>query len=719
MDIPKVIHQAKVFHQQKNYPEAIKCYEAILKTDADHQEVLLLLGNAYYAIKEYPHAITNLKKTLLLDDRQPLALLKLGQSFIKTEEYEFAEAPLLRVTEIAPQFAEGYFHFGRLRKLQENYEDAAKLYEIAIKLKPQYPAALNNLGNVYQLDGEEDKAIACYERLIKIEPNLAMAHCNLASLWKTKGRFEKAKQGYIFSLQLDPNLELAYFNLGNLSSEKHDHVEAERYYRKALKAKADYGEAQMALAQNLDVQSRPFDSLEALNKALEMDKKFDLQVKYKRGTLHLKSAQWDNYETLVGDLNEAVREYISKEDTKENLATYDINYFNGDMATHLEMARIQADQISKIVSKYRDNEPFQHHSRKGRKIRIGYVSPDFRLHAVGRIMRSYFKYHNREQFEIYAYSLVTTGDFIEQEIKRGCDHFIDLSDIDDVEAATRINRDQIDVLIDLAVYTKHAKPSIFALRPAPLQMTFVGYPGTSGADYMDYIIADEIILPSSSQAFYTEKPLYLPCAWMAPEIQVKPGKLSRKELELPEEAVVYAAFNSVYKVNPEVFDAWMEILRQVPGSVLFMTHTEDRIQNNLRKEAEKRSVSAERLHFGKFLEEEDYMARFALCDLYLDTFSYTAGSSGIFSLLGGLPVLTLLGETNARRMSASIVGNAGLEEMVCETKEVYIKKAIELGKEPSKREELKNKLKRNHGTALLFDNARVVQSLERTLLEIL
>jgi predicted O-linked N-acetylglucosamine transferase (SPINDLY family) len=351
---------------------------------------------------------------------------------------------------------------------------------------------------------------------------------------------------------------------------------------------------------------------------------------------------------------------------------------------------------------------------RAEKLRIGYLSSDLREHAVGFAMTDVFETHERRHFEIYAYYCgIERTDPTQLRIKRSADHWVDVNKLDDDQAAARIREDGIDILVDLNGYTKDARTKVLARRPAPVLVNWFGYPGTMGSPYHHYIIADAHIVPPESEIYYSEKVLRLPCYQPNDRHRRVAERLpTRVEERVPEPAFVYCSLNGTQKMTPAVFDAWLRILRQVPGSVLWLLSGGEDANARLRQIAAAREMAPERLIFADKKPNPEHLARYALADLFLDSFPYGAHTTAADAMWMGVPVLTVPGRSFASRVCTSLVRAAGLEECVCKTAESYVARAIEYGRNPAKLAALKKKLRTERDACLLFDTPQLVRRLE-------
>jgi predicted O-linked N-acetylglucosamine transferase (SPINDLY family) len=348
------------------------------------------------------------------------------------------------------------------------------------------------------------------------------------------------------------------------------------------------------------------------------------------------------------------------------------------------------------------------------RLRIGYVSSDLRGHAVGFAMTDVVEQHDRNDFEIFAYYCgIKHVDPTQQRIMKAVDHWIDINDLDDDQAAARIARDGIDVLVDLNGYTRDARTKVFARRPAPIAVNWFGYPGTMGTPYHHYIIADAAVIPEDHEIYYSEKVVRLPF-YQANDRKrtVAARRPSRAEVGLPENAFVYCSFNGMQKITARVFQRWMTILSRVPNSVMWLLTGTDSTNARLRQAAAGYGIAPERLVFAQRAPNPDHLARYPLADLFLDSTPYGAHTTAADSLWMNVPILTLPGRSFAARVCASVVRSAGLGELECATADDYIARAVELGQNREKLAAIKAKLARERDTCLLFDTPQLVRHLE-------
>jgi predicted O-linked N-acetylglucosamine transferase (SPINDLY family) len=392
------------------------------------------------------------------------------------------------------------------------------------------------------------------------------------------------------------------------------------------------------------------------------------------------------------------------------------------MASFSLLALIDDPEIQRKTAEIYVNEkyprhhilPKLNHYSKHSKVRIGYFSADFKNHPVSYLTVELYEIHDRNEFEIYAFSFGTDiKDEMNLRIKAGVDHYYDVSTLSDKEVALLSRSLEIDIAVDLGGYTQDNRTGIFAMQAAPLQLSYIGYLGTMAADYYDYLIADQTIIPEKYQKDYSEKIVYLPSYQVNDSKKALPTAVfSRQDLELPETGFVFCCFNNTYKITPMTFDGWARILKQVDDSVLLVYADNDSAKANLTKEIVHRGIQPSRLVFGKRLPMHEYLARYRVADLFLDTLPYNAGTTASDALRMGLPVLTCMGQSFASRVAASLLNGVNLPELITTTQEQYESLAIDLAMHPEKLKAIKETLENNLLTASLYNTPLFTQHLE-------
>lgn len=522
--------------------------------------------------------------------------------------------------------------------------------------------------------GDTAGAEAAYRQAIRQRADFIPARLNLGTLYENLGRPEEALAQWAAVLELDA---------AALARERPLHLQALNNSGRLLEVRRRFAEAERMLQRSLDLAP---DQPKALQHWIH---------------LRQKQCKWPVYDALPGISPERMVEASSALST---LSLFD------DPARQLAAAhRLIAERVTPGLPALAGAAGYAH-----AKLRIGYLSSDFCLHPVALLTAELFELHDRERFEIYAFcSSPEDGSALRQRVLRAMDRHLHIADMDDAAAARAIRACEIDILVDLQGLTAGVRPGIFAHRPAPVQLSWLGYPGTTAHPAIDGVIGDAFVFPEGSEAFLTERPIRLPTCFQPGDRRRETGAPpTRSAHGLPDDAFVYCSFNNNYKFTPEIFAAWMRILHRVPDSVLWLLADNPWAAENLRREAEQRGIGRQRLIFAARVAPPDYLARYRLADLFLDTYPFNAGTTANDALWMGLPLLTRSGRTFASRMAGSLLHAAGLPELVTTGAADYEDKAVELGRDRKKTAALRQRLEQARATSRLFDMARFTRELE-------
>jgi len=634
--------------------------------------------------------------------------------------------------------AKKYFLDGLLSVENGNFSEAETLFLQALKIMPERVSILTNLSAVQIKLSKFDEAYKVALRSTEIEDHNAAAWLNVGLALFNLNESEGAMQAYNKALSLNPQYPEALLNVGVLFAGQRLFYEAIKKYEAVLElnnnnveAWVNKGVALHELKQypealkNFDTAiGLNKDSVEAwLNKSNTLFEQgaFDTSLACVERAYHLRPEQ----ELAIGELLKAkfkmcewggIEELIDK-------CCQDINHgrlasspfpligFVDDPSAHLQAASLYVKKhfpTSKLTK-----TTFQVNAKV--KIKIGYYSADFHNHATSYLMAQALEEHNSERFEIYAFSFgPVLKDDMRQRIKSLFYKFIEIGDLSDKEVVELSRSENIDIAVDLKGFTQYARTGIFAHKLAPLQINYLGYPGTLGAIYFDYVIADRALIPVDLQKFYSEKIVYLPNSYQANDARRKISNSTHNKVDLGLSAAgfVFCCFNNNYKILPNIFDIWMRILKSVEGSVLWLFEDNPFASRNLKLEAEKRGVDSSRLIFASKLPLDQHLARLRLADLFLDTLPYNAHTTASDALWAGLPLLTCPGKSFASRVAASLLHAVELPELVMDSLEAYEAKAIELAKDTSQLNAIKLKLEQNRKTSSLFDGKLFAQHLE-------
>ena len=592
---------------------------------------------------------------------------------------------------------------GACYKALGELEGSAKMFKTAVKIKPDYAEAHKNLGITLRDLGQFDEAVLSLKKAISINPGYVDAHYNLAIMYKDIGQLDKAVQSYKKTIEINPDFAEAHNNLGNIYRVLGQSEDALKSYKKAIEINPDFAEAYRNLGNSFRRLKLREDALNCFENARRIKPEMDFiwgDVMISRMQLCI----WD-------DLSELTNQLIQKINNNENvIAPFPLLPLIDDP----KLSKKNAELFSKkIYPKSKLMSPIPLY-RRHQKIRIGYFSGDFREHPLAYLTAGLYEAHDREHFEIHAFSLgPDTKDAMNLRIKAGVDHFHHVQSKSHKEIVELARSLEIDIAVDLAGLTAKSRTDVFAMSAAPIQLSYIGWLGTMGADYYDYLIADSVMIPEENQKYYTEKIVYLPSFQVNDSKDLPPDiVLTRKDVGLPEEGFVFCCFNNTYKFTPTTFDSWARILGKVDKSVLIVYANNDLSKTNLTKEIVQRGVAADRLIFGDSLDRPKYLARYRVADLFLDTQPYNAGTTASDALKMGLPMLTLKGQSYQSRMGASILNAVNLPELIANTPEEYEATAIEIATNPDKLKAIKKKLARNLSEAPLYNTVLFTKNLE-------
>ncbi len=594
---------------------------------------------------------------------------------------------------------------GLIEAQRGNFTAGFEHFKKALRVRPNAQEALINFGRMQSELGDHDAAVATYKKALTLDPKSALAHSNLSIILRRQGKAEEALSHCDAALEIAPNYADAWNNRGNVLLQLRRYREAIGTYDRALALVPDLAESWLGRATALLELKRFAEAFAAYERALSLDAGLALSfVAGHRLYAKLSICEWTNLDADISRLLDGVRE------RKTVSVPFALLPLPSTPADQLRCAQINIEYGSPPDPIWK-GESYAHE-----RIRIAYLSSDLREHAVAHLTVGLFEHHDKSRFETTAISFETARDSqIGRRITAAFERFIDASAQSDQEIAELIRQLEIDIVVDLNGFTRNARLGVFARRPAPIQVNYLGYAGTMGADFYDYIVADSTILPKEHFPFYSEKVVWLPDCFMANDDKrpIAERTPSRSEVNLPENAFVFFSFNQPYKIEPTIFDVWMRLLAAIDGSVLWLKESEAAASCNLRLEAQRRGISPERLIFAPSLPDPaDHLARQRQADLFLDTRYYNAHTTTADALWAGVPVVTCLGSTFAARVAASLLRAVGLPELVKNSLAEYEALALKLAREPELLSSIRAKLARNRNTFPLFDTARFTRHIE-------
>ena len=759
------------FQELGKFEEAVNHYEQALKIRPNLTGVLNNLGNILRELDRYDEAIFSYEKAISIDPNFVEVYFNLGTVFQELEELDKAVKFYKKAIEIKNNYAEAHNNLGVAFKDLKDFKSAIQAYQEAIKIQPEYAEAHNNIGIVFKELGKLDAAVKSHQIALKIIPNYAEAHNNLGIILLENGELKKAIDKFKEAIAADNSFIEAFNNLGSAFMESNELELASENFHKALAINSNHAEAQNNLGSLLMRLGQLDEAVECFQKSIKINPKNEyalnnLGLAYSNhGNLEesakcFKEAMsnnpdyfdaFANYANLLTDLDEldeALKTYKRAYElnpnadymvgnilhTEMHLCIWD-NYSNKiiDLQKKINdglkaigpfplMALIDDPELHKKTSEIyaKDKYPksnilpnIENHP-KHQKIRIGYFSGDFREHPVSTLTAELYEVHDRNRFEIYAFSYgPNTLDKMNLRIKAGVDHFYDVHKMSHREITELSRMLEIDIAVDLSGTTQNSRTEVFAMSAAPIQTSYIGWLGTMGAEYYDYLIAARGMIPKRNQKFFSEKIVYLPSYQVNDSKELLPEPLlSREDIGLPGDSFVFCCFNNTYKLTPIVFDSWARILNGVDESAMIIYVSNKLAQINLTKEIVLRGVDPKRLFFGEKLSRDEYLDRYRLCDLFLDTFPYNAGTTASDAIKMGLPIITIEGESFNSREAANIVNSVNLPEMIVANQEEYESLAIELGNNPKKLKMIREKLVDDLPNTPLYNTRLFAKNIE-------
>jgi len=666
-----------VIYQECNLlNDAIKSYEEVIALKPNLADAHYCLGDTFLGLGKFDDAIKN---------------------------YEIALS-------IKPELTEAHNNLGIAFKELGKLDNALKCYQMALNINPNYAEALLNIGLIHHKQGQFDKSIQCYLKTLIIRPDYAEAHNNLGNALMDLGQLVEAVKNYKIAISINPNYAQAYNNLATALNMLGHQTDADKNYKTAISIKPDYASAYANYAELLTDLKQFNEALTNYKYATELNPNIDFALgNFLHTKMHL--CIWDNLSIYLEEIKEKI---INR---KKVIDPFSL------------LALIDDPELQQIATDTYVNEkhPKIHYLPKlkinpqHKKIRLGYFSADFRDHPVSALTAELYEAHDREKFEIFAFSFGSdTNDEMNLRIKAGVDNFYDVRTMSHKDVVNLSRSMEVDIAINLGGFTKDSRTGIFALQAAPIQVNYLGYPGTMGSDYMDYLIADHKLIPKEKQYCYSEKIVYLPNSFMVNDTKHKISKrvFSRQELGLPRDGFIFCCFNNHYKITPNVFALWMRILSEVDGSILWLPEGNSIANNNLKIEAKKNNIDENRIIFAPRLNRrEEHLNRIQLADLFLDTTPYNAHATTSDALQMGLPVLTFEGNSFVSRVASSLINSVNLPELITTTLEQYESLAIQLAKNPEELKTIKEKLVDNLPSSPLYDTAMYTQHIESAYLK--
>ena len=733
------LEAARALKQQGRFGEALALCQQALAIQPEDIEACLLLAEIYVAQGDGAPAMELYGKVIELRPDQALAYYKRGNLLKDREQFEAALADYDRAVTLDPRYAYALCNRGVVLSRLNRMDAALDSYDRAIAIAPDDALAQFNRAGVLQQLQQPREALASYDRAVALNPGNVEAHFHRALLLIELGRRTEALASFDKAVALKPDYLEAHFNRGILLVELRRLTEALASFDRTAALQPAFPDVHVSRGSLLIELGRFNDALESLARALAL-RPGDPDTHLSRATVFLKMKRyaeaiqeyervtavkpdlrfalgfqqhcktqicdWGGLDADIERLVAGIRSGATVSSTLHVLAVVD------DESVHRQAAQIWVREECPPIR----DLPALPERASSQKLRIGYFSGDFHDHPVAVLAAELFERHDRSRFEITAFSLRPNKHSTNRRrLEKAFDRFVDVSDSPDPEVASLARRYEIDIAVDLGGHTDSGRPGILARRAAPIQVAYLGYPGTMGAEYIDYLIGDPTVIPPEQQAHYTEKIVYLPHCYLPNDSTRRIDATPTREQEnLPPDGFVFCCFNATYKIMPETFSSWMRILARVDRSVLWLSSlTDPAAAGNLQREAQRCGVDPRRLIFAnRAPSSSQHLARLKLADLFLDTLPYNAHASSMDALWAGVPVLTRIGAAFAGRVAASVLRSIELPELVTTSVQQYEALAVELATNPPLLAEIKQRLAGNRLTTPLFDSRSFVRHLE-------
>jgi protein O-GlcNAc transferase len=684
---------------------AIQLYDMVIDRRPDQAGSYYKRGNAWNRLGRPEPALIDYDRAIQLDPSHSRALCNRGAVLERLGRREEALESYDRALAVDPMDLLTHYNRGSVLKDLKRFEEALSSYDRAVDRDANFTEAFINRGNVLAQLRRYEAASASFGRAIELNPVYAEAfHGRAAVLYRLK-RLAPALADYDKAIALKPDFATLYADRGNLLLDWQRYDEAVASYLKAIELRPTEFEAHFGLAQSY-VRLKKLDrAIASFDQAMMLDSNRNF-LPGLRSAAKMQACDWDTWATDQRMIIQGIEAGRAVCNPMTLAALLDSPMLHRSAARIWVQQEAPSDDALGAIS-FRPP-----HAR----VRIGYFSADFCMHPVAFLAAGLFERHDRSKFEITAFAFgARQGDPMTTRLRRAFDRFIDVRERSDLDVAALARDLQIDVAVDLNGITEQCRSKIFALRAAPIQINYLGYPGTMGAQYMDYLVADRTVVPPAMRTQYDEKIIYLPDCFLPfdSSYAIADRTFTREELGLPADGFVFCCFCNTSKITPPIFDAWMRILTRVDKSVLWLSPTNASAAEKLVKEASRRSVDPQRLKFAAHLTSlPEHLARIKAADLFLDTFPYNAHATALDALWAGLPVLTCEGQGFASRVASSLLRTAGLPQLVTKSISQYEATAIRLAEDLEPLSQLRTALQRNRSTTALFDTTRYTRNLE-------
>jgi predicted O-linked N-acetylglucosamine transferase (SPINDLY family) len=697
----------------RRHQEALSSYEHALHLQPGMQEAIIGRAEALRSLHRYSESLETVDAYLRINPEHGAALHLAGALLLDLDRTQESLQYLDRALQKQPDVAAVWVNRGNAYFKLQHLEQALQSYEQALEVAPNDADAAYNRGNALLGLQRFEEALTSYDRALAVQPDFIKAHYYRGRVLRKLKRPREALESFTRALQLAPDYAEAASGSGDALHDLGQSTDALASYERALQLNPVCSEALKHLGHLLMHLNRPEEAIGYLERLCQTTPDDAPENEYALGMLlhaRLLCCDWRDYEKTSAAVIAGVQ--AGKRITLPSLflATSD------SAEAQLKCAQIFVAETPTMARACPwTGAPYRHD-----RIRLAYVSADFREHPVSYLIGGLIEAHDRQRFEVIAISLRPPQDSpIGRRVQAAFDQFIDVSERSDSEVAALMRELEIDIAVDLTGNTDGSRPGVFAQRPAPIQVNYLGYAGTMASPHFDYLLADRVIIPEADQPFYTERIVYLPHSYQPNDSKraIAERTPTREECGLPDQGFVFCCFNAHYKIAPPMFDIWMRLLKSIKGSVLWLPQGRESVAVNLRREASARGVEPQRIVFApRVAAMEDHLARYRVADLFLDTLPFNAHTTASDALWAGLPVLTCQGRSFVSRVASSLLTAVGLPKLIAPNLKDYEALALRLAQTPSELAELRNRLAQQRNVSPLFDTVLFRRDIESTYL---
>lgn len=696
-----LLEKALAAHRKGKLSQAEQLYLQIIKQQP-FEIALSNLASLYACTGREKQSLNYFKKAITINPQNERHYYNLGNTYFQLQSFKKAQQQFKNAIAKNPNYALAFHGLANTENALKNYQTAAELYQIAIRKNPKLDEAYNNLAMLEKNNGDFKSAENHYQKALSLSPNNHKILNNYGSMLLAKNEPEKAL--HIFKQAAEINHDAIVFNhiATAYKALNAPQLSIENYIQ-SLSIKPDFKEALYNLAHTYLEQKEHNNALLRLSELHKIDASFS-PCSYL--LLQAKLCEWQNIDKTFTALKNNIANAKNHSDIKPHA-----------LLTLIDNPKLQSRYSQKYFNHLPTAKPVFQHTQKqqSRPINIAYISADFKNHPLSHLLVEMFENHNQNDFVTYGFALCAENkqDEMQQRVKNAFDHFFFVGTLNEKQIAEHIYEKSIDIAVDLGGITKGAKPLIFAYRPAPIQIHYMGYPGPLNNPYIDYFVADKHVITEQNKKDFSEKIIYMPESyWVSDSKQkVAPFK-DRSFYKLPENRFVFACFNRFEKITQKNFDLWLTILQQNPNSVLWLLNDNDIGKENLKNYAAQKGIASDRIIFAEKLPRDQHLARIQHADLILDTLACNGHTTTSDALSVGIPVLSLPGQSFASRVSFSMLNTLNLTEFICHDQNDYIEKSVMLSKNSEALQQLKNKLQEPERRAALFNTKTFTAHLE-------